>query len=64
MQRQIEIQSFFHNGDQHVCGHGNPHLRFDGVLRRAEESLDTQVLLDPFGFPRPIKSRLHLIYGQ
>ena len=48
MQRQIEIQSFFHNGDQHVCGYGNPHLRFDGVLRRAEESLDTQVLLDPF----------------
>ena len=48
MQRQIEIQSFFYNGDQHVSGHSNPHLCFDGVLGRAEESLDAKVLLDPF----------------
>jgi hypothetical protein len=36
------------DGDEHVRGHGAPDLRLHRVLARAQESLDAQVLLDPF----------------
>src|SRR5574343_722857 len=36
------------DSDEHVGGHGAPDLRLHGVLAGAQESLDTQVLLDPF----------------
>jgi len=35
------------DGDEHVGGHGAPHLRLHGVLAVAEKLLDAQVLLDP-----------------
>ena len=44
----FEVETFFGDGDQGICGHGRPDLDFDGVRRGAKESLDTQVLLDPF----------------
>lgn len=36
------------DGDEHVGGDGAPDLCLHGVLAGAQESLDTQVLLDPF----------------
>jgi len=42
------MKSFLENGNQHVNGNGDPDLRLDGVLGRAVEGLDPQVLLDPF----------------
>src|SRR5690625_45375 len=47
MQRNLKIEPFFDDGDQHVHGDGNPNLRFHGVLACAIEALDSQVLLDP-----------------
>jgi len=36
------------DGHQHVHGDGNPDLGLDGVEAGTVESLDSQVLLDPF----------------
>ena len=36
------------DGDEHVSGNGDPDLGLNGVLARAIESLDAQVLLYPF----------------
>jgi hypothetical protein len=35
------------DGEEGVGGYGIPALRLHGVLARAEEGLDSQVLLDP-----------------
>jgi hypothetical protein len=35
------------DGDEHVGGHGAPHLRLHGVLAVAEKFLDAQMLRDP-----------------
>ncbi len=48
------MKIFFNDGNQHVCGHGVPDLRLHRVLARSQETLDTQVLLDPF------EEQLHL----
>ena len=42
------MQTFFGDGNQHVGAHRNPDLRLHGVLAGAQESLDAQMLLDPF----------------
>jgi hypothetical protein len=42
------MKPFFENSHQDVHGDGDPDLGFDGVLGGPEESLDSQVLLDPF----------------
>ena len=42
------MKSFLENRHQHVNGDGDPDLRLVGVLARAVEGLDPQVLLDPF----------------
>src|ERR1039458_5082517 len=46
---QAEFQSPFlaHHRDQHINADRNPDLGLDGVVGRAEEVLDAQVLLDP-----------------
>lgn len=41
------MQAFFHDGDQHVSGDGNPYLRFDGVFARSQKGFDAQMLFDP-----------------
>ena len=41
------MESLLDNGHQHIHRYGNPDLRLHGILGRAIELLDTQVLLDP-----------------
>jgi len=41
------MKFFFHDGHQDVNAHGDPDLRFHGVVARAVESFDPQVLFDP-----------------
>ena len=48
MQRMRQIQFLFGNGDQHVSGNGAPNLRLERVLAGAKETLDMQMLFDPF----------------
>ena len=48
------MKLLFNDGNQHVGGHGAPDLRLHRVLARSQETLDTQVLLDPF------EEQLHL----
>ena len=43
----FQMQPLLDDGDQHVSRDRNPYLRFHGILARAEEGLDVQVLLDP-----------------
>ena len=47
MQRDIEIESLFDDGDEHIGRNGDPDLALDGVLGGAEEPLDAKMLLDP-----------------
>jgi hypothetical protein len=47
-QTVMNSQFFFDNSDQDVNAHGDPDLRLDGVVGRAEKRLDVQVLFDPF----------------
>src|SRR3990167_7412227 len=54
VQRMLQIQPLLHDRDQHIGGDGDPQLRLHGVLGRAQEGLDPQVLLDPF------EEQLHL----
>ena len=42
------MQLLFDNGDEHVGGHGAPDLGLHRVLAGTQETLDAQVLLDPF----------------
>ena len=42
------MEFLLHDGDQHVGGDGAPDLCLPGVLAGPDESLDAQVLLDPF----------------
>jgi len=42
------MQALFDDRYEHVHGYRDPELRLDGVLRGAEETLDPQMLLDPF----------------
>lgn len=41
------MKLLFNNGDQHVSGDGAPDLRFHRILAVADETFDTQMLLDP-----------------
>ena len=43
-----EHELFFDDGNQDVNGHSNPNLGLHTVGRGAEETLDAQMLLDPF----------------
>ena len=43
-----QSESFFDDGDQNVYSDGDPDLGFNGVGRISKETLNTQVLLDPF----------------
>ena len=42
------------DGNEHIGGYGAPDLRLHRVLARAQEFLDSQMLLDPF------EEQLHL----
>jgi hypothetical protein len=46
-QAKFQLKLLAHNGHQHVNADGNPDLRLDSVVGRAEKVLDPQVLLDP-----------------
>ena len=43
----VEIEAHFEDGHQQIDRHGDPDMRFDGVLGTAIEALDAQVRLDP-----------------
>ena len=43
-----QSQSFFDDSDQNVYSDSDPDLGFNGVGRSSKETLNTQVLLDPF----------------
>ena len=45
-ERQLEL--LFQDSNKDVYGDGDPDLRFYGILRRAIEAFDSQILLDPF----------------
>ena len=47
MEGGLQIQALPDDGDENVHGHRHPDLRLHGVLGRAVELLDAQVLLDP-----------------
>ena len=60
MQTALQRQPLLDDGHQHVNGHRNPDLSFDGILAISVKGLDPQVLLDPleeeFHLPaRPIE---------
>ena len=42
------MKFLFNNGNQHVRGDGAPDLRLHRILAVADETLDAQMLLDPF----------------
>jgi len=44
----MQMQTLFQNGDEQVNGDSAPDLGAHGVLTRAVESFDAQMLLDPF----------------
>ena len=48
------MKLLLNDGDQHIGGYGAPDLRFHRILGRAQKTLDTQMLLDPF------EKQLHL----
>ena len=48
MKRQFNLKPLFDDGPKRICGHGGPHLGRDSVVVVAQESLDTEMLLDPF----------------
>ena len=43
-----QTKAFFRDGDQGIGGHRGPDLDFDGIGRGSKETLDAQMLLDPF----------------
>ncbi len=42
------MKLLLNDGDQHIGGYGAPDLRLHRILGRAQKTLDTQMLLDPF----------------
>src|SRR3989338_8374602 len=54
MQGRIQFELLLDNRHQHVDADGDPDLRSHRVLRGAVETLDSQMLLDPF------EEQLHL----
>ena len=48
VKRVLETELFFENGDEQIDGHGYPDLNLHAVGRSPKETLDAQVLLDPF----------------
>ena len=75
MQKSVErggqVELFFDDGDEQVDGDGDPDLSFDGVLAGPVESLDAQMLLDPFeqqadilpiNIIVPMKSRFTILF--
>ena len=48
------METLLDDGDQHIDRHRDPDLRLDRVLRRAEETFEAKVLLDP------LEEQLHL----
>ena len=54
MQRRIQFELFLDDRHQHVDADGDPDLCSHSVLRGAVETLDSQMLLDPF------EEQLHL----
>src|SRR5271166_6539039 len=47
VERRLQLEALAHDRHQHVDRNGDPDLRLHGVLRRAIELLDPQVLFDP-----------------
>ena len=47
METLLKLKAFFDDGNEHIDRNRYPYLGFHGVLRRAVETLDSQVLLDP-----------------
>src|SRR5208283_3219127 len=54
VERRLQPEPFAHDRNQHIDRNGDPDLRLHGVLRRAIEPFDPQVLFDPF------EKKLHL----
>jgi hypothetical protein len=48
MHRSFQLQPLAHDCREHIGAHGDPDLRLHGILGRAEERLDAQMLLDNF----------------
>ena len=48
VERVIQAEPFFHDGDEGISGHGGPDLGFDCVGGCSIEALDPQMLFDPF----------------
>src|SRR3990170_3669145 len=48
VQAPFDPQFLFDDGDEHVDADRDPDLRLHGVVGRAVESFDSQMLLDPF----------------
>jgi len=48
VERSLQPEPFAHDRNQHVDRNADPDLRLHGVLRRAIEPFDPQVLFDPF----------------
>src|SRR5208283_2434718 len=48
VERRLQAEPFAHDSNQHIDRNGDPDLRLHGVLRRAIEPFDPQVLFDPF----------------
>ena len=42
------MQTFFHDSHKHIDGYSDPDLGLHGILGGAIESLDSEMLLDPF----------------
>jgi hypothetical protein len=56
----VQGETLLDDGDQDVDGNRDPDLRFHGIVRRAVEFLDPEMLLDPFervGDILPINTR-------
>ena len=48
VERVMESEAFFENGNQNVNGNRDPDLGFDAVGRGTKEAVDSEVLFDPF----------------
>lgn len=48
VQTHLDCEFLAQDGDQRINAHGNPDLCFDGIDADAQETLDAQMLLDPF----------------
>jgi hypothetical protein len=41
------MEALFDDGDQHINGHRDPDVGFDGILGCAVETFDLEILFDP-----------------